>query len=149
MHNIVTFHSYDYLIEFRCFQHIFLNISFLTQWILLSLFGLSSYYSIHLFYLFRYFLPCAGMSQEVNFAFSDIFTLFLYITSNSYCKSVIFGSNLVGITIHIRSKIWTDQTTKRVCTLILKSHASKQPCSKCFSYSAHSLHIFIPTDLHC
>jgi hypothetical protein len=77
------------------------NISFLTQWILLIFFVLSSYYSIHSFYPFIYFLPCSGMSQEVNFAFSSIFTLFLYITFNSYCRGIIFGNHLVGNIIHI------------------------------------------------
>ena len=146
MHNIVTFHSYDYLVDFQCFQHIFLNISSLTQWILLNLFVLSSHYSIHSFYLFRFFLPCSGMSQQVNFAFSDISSLFYYITSNSYCKCTIFGTHIVDIITHVRSKMWTYQNTERLCTLKLKSHASKQPCSKYFSYSAHSLHIYIPTD---
>src|SRR5271168_155486 len=53
------------------------------------------------FYSFIYFLPCSGMSQEVNFAFSSIFTLFLYITSNSDCRGIIFGNHLVGNIIHI------------------------------------------------
>ena len=107
MHNIVTFHGYDYLIDFWCFWHIFLNISFLTQWILQNLFVLSSHYSIQSFYLFRFFLPCSGMSQQVNFAFSDISSLFYYITSNSYCKFTIFGTHIVDTITHIRSKMWT------------------------------------------
>jgi len=65
---------------------------------------------------------------------------------NSYCRCMIFGTHLENNIIHILSNEWTDWTTKRVCTLKLKLHASKQPCSKYFSYSAHSLHIYIPTD---
>ena len=63
MHNIVTFHSCDYLIQFQCFQHKFLHISFLSLWIPLILFALSFYYPIHLFYIFKYFLPLSVMSQ--------------------------------------------------------------------------------------
>src|ERR1700678_1959654 len=97
-----------------CIAPISMFLQYISQYLLphsmdpSNCFVLSSYYSIHLFFPSRYFLPCSGMSQEVNFAFSDIFTLFLCITSNFYCKNLLFCSSLVGITIHMRSKIWTD-----------------------------------------
>ena len=51
---------------------------------------------------------------------------------NFYCKYTIFGTQLVGINIHIRANIWTNWTTGRLCTLILKSHASNSPAINIF-----------------
>src|ERR1700678_663351 len=43
---------------------------------------------------------------------------------------------------------WLYKVNKVMCDFPDESHASKQPCSKHFLYSARSLHIYIPTDLN-
>src|ERR1700678_994055 len=91
-----------------------------------NFFVLSSYYSIHSFYLSRYFLPCSGMSQEVNFAFSDIFTPFTHITSRAARRTRNDGYNGRLLRVNPRP-VWTLNLAcdGHISTAVTRRHPSQ------------------------